>query len=82
MQFWFTPKKTTINDAFVLRRLQEYSHGNGILVLCIFFRFRKSRKVLEWAARNKGIQEVLARSLMNTYVGAIVWWLSFWLVNH
>ena len=31
---------------------------------------RVQRKVLEWALRKKGIQEVLVRSVMNLYEGA------------
>ena len=60
---------------FILRRLQEEYHAKGEKLYMCFLDLEKTfdivlRKVLEWAMRKKGIQEVLVRSIMSLYEGA------------
>ena len=55
--------------------MQEEYHAKGKRLFMCFVALNKAfdrvpRKVLEWAMRKKGIQEVLVRSLMSLYEGA------------
>ena len=74
MQFGFMPGKGTIDAVFILRRLQEeYLDKEKKLYMCIVDLKkafdRVPRKVLEWAMRKKGIQEVMVRAVMSLYEG-------------
>ena len=54
MPFGFMPEKGTIDAVFIWRQTQEEYHAKE----------KVPRKVLEWAMRNKGIPEILVRSVM------------------
>ena len=75
MQFGFMPGKGTIDAVFLLRRLQEeYLDKEKKFYMC-FVDLEKAfdrvqRKVLEWAMRKKGIQEVTVRAVMSLCEGA------------
>ena len=73
MQFGFMPDKGTIDAVFIQRRLQEeYLDKEKKFYMCIYDLIkafdRVSRKVLEWAMRKRGIQEVMVRAVMSLQV--------------
>ena len=74
IQFGFMPERRIIDAVFILRRLQEEHHAEGIkLYALVDLEIALDivpRKVLEWALRKKEIPEVLVRSVMSLYEGA------------
>ena len=66
IQFGLMPERGTIDAVFILRRMQEEHHAKRKkLYMCLAAQekaFDKVlRKMLGWAMRKKGIQEVLVR---------------------
>ena len=56
VQFGFMSERGTIDDVFILRRLQDEHLDNGKCCMDVERSFhRVPRKVLEWAMRKKGI---------------------------
>ena len=75
MLFAFMPERGTIDAMIILRRTQEEYHGKGKNLHMCFVDLGKAfdklaRKVSKWANRNKGMPEVLVRSVMSLYGGA------------
>ena len=69
------PESGTSDAVFILRRLQEDYHAKEKKLYMCFADEEKAfdripRKVLKWAIRKKGIQEVLVRSVISLYEGA------------
>ena len=78
LQFGFMPERGTIDDVFLLRRMQEVYHARGKMLHMCFVALEDafdsvSRKVLEWALRKKEILYVLVRSVMSLYDRAKTW---------
>ena len=74
IEFGFMPERGTIDDVFILRRMQEEYHAKGRKLYMCFVDLVKTfdslpRKVLEWAIRKKGIPDILIRSVMSLYEG-------------
>ena len=62
MQFDFMPERGTIDDVFILRRMQKENHAKGKKLYMCVVDLEKAfdripRKVLEWAMRKKKIPE-------------------------
>ena len=78
MQFGHMSDRGTIDAVFILKTMQEEYHVKGKKLYMCFVDLEKAfdrvpRKVLEWAMRKKGIQEVLERSVMSMCEGAKIW---------
>ena len=63
MQFGYMSERGTIDVVLILRRLQEENHAKGKRLYKCLVNLEKAldrvlRKVLKWALRKKGIQEV------------------------
>ena len=72
----FMPVKARIDAMFIMRRIQEKYHAKGDKLYLCFVDLDKAfdrvpRKVLQWAMRKKEIPEVLVRSVMSLYKGAM-----------
>ena len=69
-------QRGTIDAVFILRRMQEEYHAKGKKLYMCFVDLEKAfdrvpRNVLEWATRKKRIPEVMVRSVMSLYEGAV-----------
>ena len=76
MQFGFMLERGAIDAVIMLKRMQEESHAKGLwLHMCLVdiegAFDRVPRNVLEWIMRKKGTPEVLVRSVMSVYKGAM-----------
>ena len=75
MQFCFMPGKGTLDAVFILRRLQEeYLEKEKKLYMC-FVDLEKAfdrvqRKLVEWAMRKGGVQELMVKAVMSLYESA------------
>ena len=68
MQFGFMPGKRTVDDIFIVRRMQEEYQKKARSCMC-FVGMEKAfdkvpRKMMEWAMRKKGLSEVMVRAVM------------------
>ena len=71
MFFGFMPANGTIDEVFILRRIQEeYLVKQKKLYICLVDQEkafdRVPRKVVEWAMRKKGNPEALFRAVMGS----------------
>ena len=72
MQCGFMPERGTIDDLFIVRRMQEeHREKNKKFHIC-FMDLEKAfdrvpRRVMQWAPRKKGLTEILAKPVISLY---------------
>ena len=72
MQCGFMPERGTIDDLFIVRRMQEeYMEKNKKFYMC-FMDLEKafdrvSRRVMQWVLRKKGLTEILVKPTISLY---------------